>query len=232
MQLIDICTKFAHSLLPQNCILCDSACGSQHLCTDCLQDLPYLQLTCCPVCALPAPQPEICGNCLKHPPRFDVSIAALNFDFPANLLIHALKYRGRLEIAELLADILAQRLAGRTRPDLIIPMPLHSTRLKERGFNQAAEIARHVARLTDVPLDVGTVLRVRATEPQTSLPLEKRKKNMRGAFATSRDLSEKKIAIIDDVMTTGTSLDELAKALKSAGASQVECWVTARTLKN
>lgn len=232
MQLIDICVNIAPALLPQNCILCGSACGRRQLCTGCLQDLPVQRQVCCPVCALPTPQTETCGNCLKNSPWFDATIAALNFEFPANTLIRALKYRGQLEVAEPLATVLAQRLAGHTKPDLIIPMPLHSTRLKERGFNQAVEIARHVARLTNVSLDVGAVLRVRATEPQAGLPLEKRRKNIRGAFSAASDMSGKKIAVIDDVMTTGTSLDELAKTLKSAGASRVECWVAARTLKD
>lgn len=194
--------------------------------------MPFHQAASCPICALPMPQGEVCGNCLKHPPRFDATIAALDFDFPADALIRALKYQGRLEIAELLASILAQRLAGCTKPDLIIPMPLHGTRLKERSFNQAVEIARHVARRLDLPFEAGVALRVRATEPQAGLQLEKRRKNLRDAFAATRDLSGMKIAVIDDVMTTGTSLDELAKTLKAAGAAGVECWVVARTLRD
>lgn len=232
MQLIDICTNFKHVLLPQNCILCGSACGHRQLCKGCSQDLPLHQTACCPVCALPTPQGEVCGNCLKHPPRFDATTAALNFDFPADAIVRALKYQGQLEIAELLATMLAQRLAGCGKPDFILPMPLHTARLQHRGFNQAAEIARRVARLLDVPFAVNAALRVRATEPQAGLPLEQRRKNLRGAFAAAEDLSGKKVAVIDDVMTTGTSLNELAKTLKAAGAVRVECWVAARTLKH
>jgi len=232
MQLIDICANFKHILLPQNCILCGSVCGHRQLCTGCSQDLPLHHSPCCPVCALPATQGEVCGNCLKLPPRFDATTAALNFDFPADAIVRALKYQGQLEIAGLLATILAQRLAGCDKPDFILPMPLHATRLQQRGFNQAAEIARRVAHRLAVPFTVNAAVRVRATDPQAGLPLEQRRKNLRGAFAAAEDLSGKKIAVIDDVMTTGTSLNELAKTLKAAGAVRVECWVAARTLKH
>lgn len=231
MQLFDICANITHAILPQNCILCGSACDRQQLCTGCSGDLPFHRTPSCPICALPSPQAEVCGECLKHPPHFDATFAIFSYDFPANALLRALKYQGRLEIAEFLATTLVHNLAGCKRPDLIIPMPLHTSRLKERGFNQAAEIARRVARLMNVPLAVDAALRVRATEPQAGLPLAKRKKNLRGAFASGQALSGKKIAVIDDVMTTGTSLNELAKTLKAAGAVQVECWVAARTLK-
>lgn len=231
MQLFDICANIAHSLLPQDCILCGSACGRQQLCADCSGDLPFHRAPCCPICALPSPHAEICGSCLKRPPHFDTATAVFSYDFPADALLRALKYQGQLEIAEFLATHLAQRLTGCAKPDLIIPMPLHTSRLKERGFNQAAEIARRVAHLMDIPLAVDAALRVRATEPQAGLPLKKRRKNLHGAFASTQLLSGKKIAVLDDVMTTGTSLNELAKTLKAAGAVQVECWVAARTLK-
>lgn len=232
MQFIDICTNFAHILLPQNCILCGSGCGRQQLCTGCRDDLPFHRTPCCPICAQPSPQAEVCGTCLQHAPYFDATFADFSYSFPADALIRALKYQGQLEIAELLATSLSQRISACTKPDLIIPMPLHASRLKERGFNQATEIARRVARLAGIPFDVDAALRVRATEPQAGLPLEKRKKNLHGAFASARLLTGKNIAVIDDVMTTGTSLDELAKTLKAAGAVRVECWVAARTLKN
>jgi ComF family protein len=147
-------------------------------------------------------------------------------------LLRALKYREQLQIAKLAAEHLALKLEDRPRPDLVIPMPLHPHRLRERGFNQAAEIARHAARILDFQLDPDAALRVRATEPQAGLPLSKRTKNMRGAFATARDLTGKRIAVIDDVMTSGASLNELAKTLKAAGAVSVECWIAARTNKD
>lgn len=231
MQLFDMRTIINRFILPQNCILCGDACGQQPICTGCTADLPFHRTPCCPMCALPTPQAEVCGSCLQHPPHFDATVAAMTYDFPADALLRALKYQGRLEIGELLAIALAQRLTGHAKPDLVIPMPLHPSRLQERGFNQAAEIGRRVARLSDIPFEAGIALRVRATQPQAGLALKKRRKNLRGAFASAQTLSGKKIAVVDDVMTTGTSLDELAKTLKAAGATQVECWIVARTLK-
>lgn len=232
MQFIDICTTIAHSLLPQSCILCADASGNNPICPACENDLPFHRQPCCPVCALPSPQAEICGQCLRHPPSFDATIAAFSYAFPADALLRALKYREQLQIAELAANYLASKLAARRHPDLVIPMPLHPQRLRARGFNQAAEIARKIARILALPMAADAALRIRATPPQAGLPLKQRKKNIRGAFAASLDLTGKRIALIDDVMTSGASLDELAKTLKSAGAANVECWIAARTLKN
>ena len=173
----------------------------------------------------------MCGACIKQPPRFDATLAAFTYAFPIDALLRTLKYQGQLAIAELAGEFLVQSIAGRSFPDLLVPMPLHPQRLKERGFNQATEIARIVSRRTGIPLASDVALRVRATEPQAGLPLAKRSKNMRGAFACRQDLSEKHIALVDDVMTSGASLNELAKTLKTAGAGRVECWVAARTLR-
>jgi ComF family protein len=180
---------------------------------------------------MPTHQAEICGACLKRPPHFDATLAAFNYTFPIDALLRALKYRGQLEIAELAGRELAQCIAGNTA-DLIIPMPLHMQRLKQRSFNQAAEIARIVSRQTGIPLKQNLALRIRATLPQASLPLKRRSRNMRGAFACTEDLSGRHIAIVDDIMTSGASLNELAKMLKEAGAARVECWVVARTLRD
>jgi len=121
-----------------------------------------------------------------------------------------------------------ERLANKI--DLIIPMPMHSTRLKERSFNQALEIARLIAKNTHIKCDYTACERNKLTPPQASLPLKERIKNIRGVFNCTQSLQGLNIAIIDDVMTTGASLNELAKTLKQAGAARVECWVVARTL--
>jgi len=231
MQFIDICTNIVRRLLPQNCLLCGVYCGQQQLCTGCLRDLPAHDFPCCPVCAMPSPQAEMCGACIKHPPCFDATLAAFTYAFPIDALLRTLKYQGQLSIAELAGESLAQSIVGRSFPDLLVPMPLHPQRLKERGFNQATEIARIVSRRTGIPLASDVVLRVRETEPQASLPLAKRSKNMRGAFACRQEMSGKHIALVDDVMTSGASLNELAKTLKTVGAGRVECWVAARTLR-
>lgn len=180
---------------------------------------------------MPSPQAEVCGSCLKNPPHFDATHAAFAYAYPWDGLLRALKYQGRLTVAELAGTHLANQL-GNIQAELIVPMPLHARRLRERGFNQASEIARTLSRRIGIPYLVDGVFRIRETAPQASLPLKQRAKNMRGAFACQTDFHGKRIAIVDDVMTSGTSLNELARILKVSGASSVECWVAARTLRD
>lgn len=234
MQFFDNCLKIIQTLLPQRCLLCDAGSGNKPICNDCLHDLPALTKERCPVCALPTFNAEICGHCLQHPPAFDATIAAFSFVFPMDALLRALKYRGELSVAEIAANGIISSLTSQHLPDLLIPMPLHPQRLQERGFNQAMEISRRIARHTQCLLSTNNIIRLRHGEPQASLPLHKRAKNVKGVFAVNdavgTDLRGKHIAVIDDIMTSGASLNELAKTLKKAGAARVECWVAARTL--
>jgi len=234
MQFFDNCLKIIQTLLPQRCLLCDAGSGNKPICNDCLNDLPSHSKQSCQVCALPTFNAEICGHCLQHPPAFDATIAAFNFVYPVDALLRALKYRGELSVAEIAANGIIHSLAHQDLPDLLIPMPLHPQRLQERGFNQAMEISRRIARHTHCRLSTNSIIRLRHGEPQASLPLNKRAKNVKGVFAVndvvSTDLRGKHIAVIDDIMTSGASLNELAKTLKKAGAARVECWVAARTL--
>lgn len=183
------------------------------------------------MCASPTPLAEVCGSCLKHPPHFDATYAAFAYAFPIDALLRALKYQGQLAIADLASAYLAQHLANAAAPDLIVPMPLHPQRLQERGFNQAIEIARIVSRRIGVSCAPDAAVRTRMTEPQAALPLGKRASNIWNAFVCTAEVEGKHIAIVDDVMTSGASLNELAKTLKTAGAAKVECWVVARTLR-
>lgn len=179
---------------------------------------------------MPSGTGDTCGACLQHPPYFDATHALLDYRFPVNAVLQRYKYSGLLAVAELLGGELARALRDRPRPDCLIAMPLHSSRLRERGFNQALEIARVVARELDIRLEAHLCARTRATPPQTGLTLTERKRNLRGVFACRVDLSGQRVALLDDVMTTGASLDALARAVREAGAAQVECWVVARTL--
>jgi ComF family protein len=158
-------------------------------------------------------------------------VAALDYIEPADTLIHGLKFGQRLALAPLLADLLLEALDGLGRPDLIVPVPLSDKRLAERGFNQAREIARHVGERLGVPVVTDACRRARHTAPQTDLPWHARKKNLKDAFASEGDFSGKRVALLDDVMTSGATADALAKVLKQAGAAHVEAWVVARTLK-
>lgn len=216
-------------MLPPVCLLC-GAPARTHTCERCLADLPWHRGPQCPQCATPTPDGRVCGACLKRPPAFVRTHAALAYRFPLDRLIPQLKYHGRLAIAPALAGWLAPALAAAPRPDCIVPMPLHPARLRERGFNHAGEIARHLARSLGLPLDLESCRRVRDTPPQMQLRHDARRRNVRGAFSCAEAVRGRHIALLDDVMTTGTSLDELAATARHAGAREVSCWVVARTL--
>lgn len=212
-------------LFPSRCLLCQAP-GSA-LCTHCLADLPWLPDAHCPVCSLPTPGGNTCGHCLNEAPAFSRAEALFSYAFPIDRLIRQLKYREQLALAPLLGTLLTERLQG-SLPDVWLPMPLHANRLKQRGFNQAAEIARELSARSGVPVQPGWAARVRDTPPQAGLKREARKKNLRGAFSCNRKVTGLHVGIVDDVMTTGSTLDELAKTLKDAGAREVSCVMVAR----
>lgn len=216
------------SALPQHCLLCDAASDATILCNACYAELPWLPAARCPQCARPTFDGSVCGACLAHPPRVDRVSAALAYAYPLAELIKNFKYCGNLALAPLLAGALAERITERA--DVIIPMPLATQRLSERGFNQAVEIARVISRLTGAPLARHACRRVRDTTPQALLPWSERAKNIRRAFVCDIDLTGKRVAVVDDVMTTGATLNELARNLRKAGAAEIYGWVVARTL--
>jgi ComF family protein len=218
------------ALLPQDCLLCGAASRDSLLCADCRAELPILPSPRCPVCASPAPDGNICGNCLKSAPAYDATIAVWRYAFPVDRLVQALKFEHRLALAGFFAA--AMQAGALPAADLLIPVPLSSARLRERGFNQAAEIARPLARALGVPLNPDICRRTTETLPQTSLPWKERRRNVKNAFECSIDLTGKAIAVIDDVMTTGATLDELARTLKRHGAASVTNWVVARALRD
>jgi ComF family protein len=225
--LLNTCARNVHAWAGEDCLLCGAESGPELLCPACIAELPALPES-CPRCALPSPAGAVCGSCLNRPLHFDATLALWRYEFPSDRLVRALKYRARLA----LAGFFARSLASRPIPevDLIVPMPLHPKRLAERGFNQALEIARGLARHLGRPIEPRGVLRVKDTLPQTELPYEERAKNVRGAFLCKLDLSGASVAVLDDVMTTGATLNELAQALKRAGATRVENFVIARTV--
>jgi ComF family protein len=225
--LLGRCVATGLTWFGQDCPLCGAASGPELLCAACAGDLPVLPAY-CPRCALPAPGGSICGSCLADPPHFDRTTALWLYEFPCDRLVQALKYRAWLA----LAGFFAFRLASRPLPevDLIVPMPLHPKRLAERGFNQALEIARGVSQRAGIAVEARGVRRLRYTRPQTELPYEERARNVRGAFACELELPGRHVAVVDDVMTTGATLNELASVLKRAGAASVENLVIARSV--
>lgn len=220
-------------IFPARCRLCSTAVRPrEYLCPECMDELPWLN-TSCIRCSLPLPVAAgdtLCGQCQQHPPEFDSTLALFHYQPPVDYLIKRLKFSSELAICPFFSRLLAERISGETSrlPELILPVPLHYTRLRERGFNQSTELARRLGHALDIHVDYRLCMRTRSTQPQSLLPLAERGKNIRGAFEIRKTLIATHIAILDDVMTTGHTSGELAATLKQAGAKQVEVWVVAR----
>ncbi len=223
--------KNAHNwLLPDCCILCGRAGQrGRDLCAACACELPYL-VAACRRCAIPLPQAGICGSCQQRPHSFDGAWAAFDYRPPVDHLIQSLKFNGKLYSARLLAELMAERVvaAELDMPQLVLPVPLHASRLRQRGFNQALELARPLACEFGLPLSAGLCRRLRPTVAQTGLDARARRRNLKGVFEIVSDPGVSHVAIVDDVMTTGSTAEMLAKALKYAGVVRVDIWVCAR----
>ena len=221
--------KLAARLLPQDCLLCGEGGCADLLCHACRADLPRLPADACPRCAQPSPGGAVCGGCLRHPPAFDATRAAFRYGFPLDRLVQMLKFGHRLAVADFLAR--AMLAAGRPEGECLIPVPLSRPRLAGRGFNQALEIARPLARETGLPLLPRVCLRAQDTPPQSALPWKVRRANVRRAFECQADFSGRSVILVDDVMTSGATLDELAGVVRLHGAARVSCWVAARAVR-
>ncbi len=220
---------------PCTCLLCGaSADTGLDLCAGCRDDLPYLH-NACPRCGLPLPEQadngSPCGQCQRTPPPFDRCLTPFAYLSPVADLVNGLKFHKRLQcgrvLSELLLEFLEQKL--HERPQLLIPVPLHPARQRERGYNQALELARPLGRRFRIPVDTGHCRRTHPTLPQSALTLKARKKNIRGAFTLKGTLRASHVALIDDVVTTGNTVAELARLLKRNGVERVEIWAPART---
>ena len=227
--LFDNCVPVIRWLVAPTCLLCGAREDREGLCKGCEASLPVLAQAHCPICAAPNPTGERCGRCIREPPSFDRVIAAYAYEFPVSVLIQQLKYRGALACARPLACGLAGALDSEPYPDLVIAMPLAPARLAERGFNQATEISRRVAAEFGLKIAVNVCRRALEASPQALLPWKQRASNVRNAFTCDSDVRGKSVAVVDDVLTTGATLNELARTLKRRGAQQVTGWIVART---
>ena len=198
------------------------------MCTDCAAELPRIALP-CPVCALATANATICGRCLADPPPYSATLTALAYAYPADELILRLKYGAQLTLVAGLSSLLHDCVKQASRPDLIVPMPMSTGRLRSRGFNQAALLASALARSLGLSVGLEACARTQDVRPQAELKLADRAANVRGIFACRADVRGKHIAVVDDVMTSGASLAELARTLRGAGAARVSNWVLART---
>ncbi len=228
-------TSIAHGLLPGQCALCGQNCADP-LCSNCIArhvHTPTERCTCCGIPLQSSDKSSLCGGCLSNPPSFDATVVATAYAAPIDQLVQGLKFHARLPLAATFARLLALAFTEDMicQIDLITIVPLSRARLAERGFNQAMEIARPLARLLKKPLLPSLSLRVRDTSAQASLPLSERRVNMRSAFAVHdrQKLTGQRLLVVDDVMTTGCTLNELAACLKRHGALRVTNAVFART---
>jgi len=228
-RVLNNCLEFVRARLPQSCVLCGSDGGGEGaLCAPCRESLPWLAHPSCEVCASPLASGRVCGACLEQAPRFDRVEAAFAYRYPVDAMVQAFKYRGRLALARVLGRLLDDAVSSEV--DVILPMPLSRGRIAERGFNQALELARVLAPRHRVELLADACRKVAETPPQAALPWIERAKNVRRAFVCDADLRGLRVAVVDDVLTTGATLNELARVLRRAGADQVIGWVVARAL--
>jgi len=223
--------------LSKQCLLCLSPTSNNYLlCSGCESELPK-NTAHCVICAVPFPLPQmtentlVCGKCQKVPPHYTTSLIPHIYASPLKQLISQLKFQGNLTVTPLLAENFIHSIKYRknNRPECIIPVPLHPQRLRERGFNQALELARIIAKQLDIPLDYSLCQRNKATPFQSGLSAKQRKLNLKNAFVVTKQQPYKHVAIFDDVVTTGTTVNELAKQLKESGVETIEIWAIART---
>ena len=223
-----IWTSLVDGLLPMQCRFCGVA-GAQPVCADCRRELPWNRPA-CSGCALPTPLPLPCPACQKKPRAFDAAFAAFRYAVPAAQAVLGLKYAARFVEARWLAEAMAAALRERDAPlpELLVPVPLHRARLFRRGHNQALEVARRLGRELGIAVDARAARRLRATPDQIGLSAAQRRRNLKGAFAVEARIAGRHVALLDDVMTTGATLEELARACRAAGAARVEAWAVAR----
>lgn len=222
--------KTAQEELFGDCLLCGLA-SKTLICSSCERLLPSCPDTVCKRCGASLRQAGVCASCLLFPPAFDEVRAAFWYLWPVTALTSALKYSADWGAGEVLAQGLNLRArASASDVDALVPMPLHPKKLRQRGYNQSLEIAKSLSQKLHMPLLAQGLARVRHTPSQTTLSAKERKANVARAFAPLQDFSGMKVALVDDVMTTGATLEEAARALKKGGALKVAAWVAARDL--
>lgn len=229
---IQVVRRWGAWLLPWTCVVCGQAGDGSDLCSHCAARLPPLNCA-CPRCAQPLLAPAVlCGRCLKRLPKFDHAFAAWRYQADIPGLVQRFKLGGKLAIGRVLAEQMAQQIEARglVLPELLIPVPLHPRRLQARGFDQAWEIARVLGQRLGIPVQRHAMVRLRDTATQTGLKRRERRSNVFRAFAVGRPWPAhvRRVALIDDVMTTGATLEACARVLKRAGATEVAAWSLAR----
>jgi ComF family protein len=223
-------------LLAPRCALCGGAgqAPALDLCEACECELPSNHAACAR-CAMPLELhagAALCGACLRRLPRFDAAFCGWRYAYPIDYMVRAVKYHGAVAYARILGDRLAARLSAQPSsgwPEVLLPVPLAAQRFRQRGYNQAIELGRWLERRLGIPMRTDVLARIRETREQAGLRRRERRKNLRGAFAVQA-LPAMHVALIDDVITTGSTVNELAQVLKAQGVARVDVWAVARAV--
>ena len=221
------------TLFTSLCLICDTQNSSSALpiCNKCLHELPR-NIKVCQQCGLPIENSAatICGKCQSKPPVYDKTITPFIYDNAIKHLIIELKFKKKLINAHLLGKLLVKAVSNETLPDFLLPVPLHKKRLRQRGFNQTMELCRVLSKELSIPILTGIVEKTKETIPQSELSAKQRKQNLRNSFKVIGSIPAAHIAIIDDVITTGTTITEIAKLLKKSNSTNIQAWACARAL--
>ena len=223
---MELAQKLLSRLFPCRCIFCQQTVKhSFEVCPSCYQALPHNEV-CCVRCALPLAEDisnaVLCGRCIQQAPAFDYAHSLFRYEDDIIGLVHQLKFAEKIGFARSIGEmLLMQLLKTNEKPDCVLPVSLHKSRLRQRGFNQSIEISRVLAKKLAIPIEHTAVVRQRRTAAQTGLNAKQRQKNIKGAFTVVRDINYKHVLIVDDVMTTGATVNELAKVLKKNKVERV-----------
>jgi ComF family protein len=242
---MELAQKIFSNLFPSRCILCRQTVnramvdefginkpGLNHhveLCADCYERQPF-NSNCCVRCALPLAidnaENTLCGRCITSLPDFDYAYSLFRYEDDIIGLVHQLKFSEKITYARSIGELLLSKVNTEPMlkidlPDCLLPVPLHVSRLRQRGFNQSIEIARIISKKLKIPMELNSVIRQRSTESQTGLNAKQRKKNIKGAFSVTGKINYRHVLIIDDVMTTGSTVNELASLLKKNKVERV-----------
>jgi ComF family protein len=243
---MELLHRWINHLFPSRCILCQqtiiSAAGENiEICTECYSGLPVNDHYCIH-CALPLPEEineaVLCGRCVKKTPKFDYCISPFRYEDRIIRLVHQLKFAEKIGYARSMGEVLFSEVQtdmhfSDGKPECLLPVPLHNKRLRQRGYNQSIEICRVLSKKLGIPIEFRAVKRQRPTDSQTGLDAKQRQKNIRGAFQVSGKLPYRHVLIVDDVVTTGATVNELARVLKQNKVTRVGVMSFARApLKN
>ena len=223
---MELAQKLLSNLFPCRCILCQQTVKhSFEVCPDCYRALPHNEI-CCVSCALPLAEDinneVLCGSCIQKAPAFDYAHSLFRYEGDVIRLVHQLKFGEKIGFSRTIGEmLLMQLLKTNEKPDCILPVSLHKSRLRQRGFNQSIEISRVLAKNLVIPIEHTAVVRHRSTAAQSGLNAKQRQKNIKGAFSVVAKLNYKHVLIVDDVMTTGATVNELARVLKKNNVERV-----------